>query len=53
MIPEFFTTIIAPDFSSFYWSNPAARQAGFSSLGFLRFPTTGIGTASGHIEAQL
>ena len=27
--PEFFVNITAPDFSSFYWSNPAARQAGF------------------------
>ena len=32
--PLFYTTIIAPDFSSFYWSNPAARQAGFEVFGF-------------------
>lgn len=32
--PEFFTRITAPDFSSFYWNNPAARQAGFERWGF-------------------
>ena len=32
--PLFYTTIVAPDFSSYFWSNPAARQAGFSVWGF-------------------
>ena len=32
--PEFFTRITAPDFSSFYWANPVARQAGFERWGF-------------------
>jgi hypothetical protein len=32
--PEFFVGITAPDFSNFYWSNPAARQAGYSVWGF-------------------
>lgn len=27
--PEFFVSIIAPDFNSFLWTNPAARQAGW------------------------
>lgn len=32
--PEFFTTITAPDFESFYWTPPAARQVGFERWGF-------------------
>lgn len=31
--PEFFTSITAPDFESFYWSGPA-RQIGFERWGF-------------------
>lgn len=31
--PEFFTTITAPDFESFYWGGPA-RQIGFDTWGF-------------------
>jgi hypothetical protein len=27
--PHFFTTITAPDYSSFYWNSPRARQIGF------------------------
>jgi hypothetical protein len=30
----FFTSITAPDFESFYWSGPAARQIGFETWGF-------------------
>jgi hypothetical protein len=32
--PEFYTSIIAPNFGSFYWNSPAARQAGFERWGF-------------------
>jgi hypothetical protein len=32
--PQFFTTITAPDFESFYWSGPPARQIGFETWGF-------------------
>jgi hypothetical protein len=32
--PEFFTKITAPDFESFYWSGPPARQIGFETWGF-------------------
>jgi hypothetical protein len=32
--PNFFTSIIAPNFGSFYWNNPAARQAGFEKWGY-------------------
>lgn len=32
--PAFFTTIVAPNFDSFYWNNPAARQSGFEMWGF-------------------
>ena len=32
--PEFFTKITAPDFESFYWSGPPARQIGFEIWGF-------------------
>ena len=32
--PEFFTKITAPDFESFYWSGPPARQIGFEVWGF-------------------
>ena len=31
--PEFFTSITAPDFESFYWGGPA-RQIGFETWGF-------------------
>jgi len=32
--PQFFTQITAPDFESFYWSGPPARQIGFETWGF-------------------
>lgn len=32
--PNFFTQITAPDFESFYWSGPPARQIGFETWGF-------------------
>lgn len=32
--PDFFTRITAPNFESFYWANPSARQAGFEVWGF-------------------
>lgn len=32
--PKFFTQITAPDFESFYWSGPPARQIGFETWGF-------------------
>jgi hypothetical protein len=32
--PQFFTKITAPDFESFYWSGPPARQIGFEIWGF-------------------
>jgi hypothetical protein len=32
--PQFYVDITAPDFSSFYWANPAARQAGYECWGF-------------------
>lgn len=32
--PKFFTRITAPDFESFYWSGPPARQIGFETWGF-------------------
>lgn len=32
--PKFFTEITAPDFESFYWSGPPARQIGFEKWGF-------------------
>jgi hypothetical protein len=32
--PDFYVSITAPDYQSFYWSNPAARQAGFEVWGF-------------------
>jgi hypothetical protein len=32
--PQFFVDITAPDFESFYWSAPAARQIGFEHWGF-------------------
>jgi hypothetical protein len=32
--PQFFTTITAPDFESFYWSGSPARQIGFETWGF-------------------
>lgn len=32
--PEFFVNITAPDFESFYWSGPPARQVGFETWGF-------------------
>jgi hypothetical protein len=32
--PKFFTEITAPDFESFYWSGPPARQIGFEIWGF-------------------
>ena len=32
--PAFFTSITAPDFESFYWSGPPARQIGFEMWGF-------------------
>lgn len=32
--PAFFASITAPDFDHFYWSAPAARQAGFEAWGF-------------------
>jgi CRISPR/Cas system-associated exonuclease Cas4 (RecB family) len=31
--PQFFVGITAPDFESFYWTNPRARQAGFETWG--------------------
>jgi len=32
--PQFFIEITAPDFESFYWGGPAARQIGFEIWGF-------------------
>lgn len=32
--PKFFVDITAPDFESFYWSGPPARQIGFETWGF-------------------
>lgn len=32
--PDFFINITAPDFESFYWSGPPARQIGFETWGF-------------------
>ena len=32
--PEFYRSITAPDFESFYWSSPSARQTGFELFGF-------------------
>lgn len=32
--PKFFIDITAPDFESFYWSGPPARQIGFETWGF-------------------
>lgn len=32
--PGFFTSITAPDFESFYWVAPPARQAGYEAWGF-------------------
>ncbi len=32
--PAFFASITAPDFDHFYWTAPAARQAGFEAWGF-------------------
>lgn len=32
--PQFFTSITAPDFESFYWSGPPARQIGFEVWNF-------------------
>jgi hypothetical protein len=31
--PAFFTTIVAPDLDSFYWTNPIARQLAFEHFG--------------------
>lgn len=32
--PGFFVSITAPNFDSFYWNNPAARQSGYETWGF-------------------
>jgi hypothetical protein len=32
--PEYFTQITAPDFESYFWTGPAARQIGFEVWGF-------------------